>query len=1100
MLSIISGRAASGKTEYLLNKLAAAVHKGEKAYLVVPRQYTFESDREKLRHLGNETGNKITVLSFDRIYELLTREYGRPVGERLTDSGARLLMIIALRECKKELRLFKNQTENESFINAMISFCKNLKRQNQTPQDIDAVAYAMENCTLKAKLSEFALIAAAFDRLVGERFVNPDDDLTRTVEFLSRHKIFQNAAVGFDGFSDFSQAEFAVVSEILQTADDVSVTLCCDNVYADDPCSKFSESAECARRLMSECKKLGKDIAKPVYLEGGKSFLSDELRFLEAGFLNEDKRISNEPTHDIVLCEAGDIYDECDKIAETIHRLVREQGYRYGNITVIARDIAEYGGVLYSTFKNYGIPVFYDARRPLLTQPLTRTLLAILSLASGGFSSDDIFTYLKCGLSPFEDSEVEECEKYVFIWDIDGFDNWNTPWQGNVHGFDGRNTENEIKALDALNDFRQRLISHIKEPFFELKKCSTARDMSEKLFYFIEKSGLKARLAQYYESEKQIDPQNAALIPQVYDKLIELLGLMGDTFAEREITLSEYQRCFKTLCKTTALATIPQSSDEVQVGEAGKIRPVDPEVVFVLGANYQKFPLEVSDGELFSMREKITLEELGIPQGLTPLQSMSKEYFIAYTALAAPKKLLFVSFKSEDQSGAKLTPSIIADELKAIFPKLKTVNCKDRKLSDIESPYAARCEFAAIAQKDKSAAETLRLALGEESDRLLLMNGGLKAQLSAETAKKLYKGNMSLSPSRVEKFFHCPFSYFCSSGLHISPVEKAKIDNRQRGSLIHYLLEMILKNEDAAQLLAMSNDERMKVINHYFDLYSEDLNVQISRSDSFKWSMERIKKDAEKMVLFILEELAQSDFHPVGFEVNISKDGDVAPTRLTLADGSELYITGQADRVDVAEINGRRYLRVIDYKTGSKDFYLNDVYYGLNMQMLIYLFSLTENGSGEMKNSVPAGILYLSAKSDSTKYNAGDQKKNDMKMKGIILDDPSVILGMDRTGGGKYISQKLKKDGTPDKRSLVSSHYGFDLLRERIYEKLREMGDRVKSGDVGVTPLDGSEKTACRYCDFQNVCRIESGVEPQKVSKGNDLLLDELKSEQSANT
>ncbi len=1088
MLNIIAGRAVSGKTEYILNQLAKSVEEGKAAYLIVPRQYTFESDREKLRLLGNEIGAKITVLSFDRIYESLVREYGRPEGDRLNDSGKQLVMIMALRECKDKLRLFKKQIENEKFINNMISFSKNIKRQNQLPEDIMAVTYSMEECTLKAKLYEFALIAQTFDRLVNEHFVNPDDDLNRTAEMLTKYEMFKNADVAFDGFSDFSQAELKVVEQILRSAGNIFVTLCCEDIYNDDPCDKFSESAETARTLMTLAKKHSRDIAKPKILDNKDKFLSEEIALLEKGFLSENAPLYEVPTKDIELYEASDIYDECDRTATIIKQLVREQNYRYSDITVIARDIAEYGNILYYTFRKYGIPVYYDARKPLFLQPFIQTLLSLLRIVCGGFKSDDVFTYLKCGLSPFTFEEIEECEKYVFIWGIDGFNGWKNEWKGNVNGYDGRGNEDEANQLAKLNLFREKLLKHIGDLFFNLKDCKRSVDISKNIFTFIEKSGMKQRLAELYETEKERDIEAAGLIVPVYDKAVELLDLMASVFSDRDITLNEYENYFKMLCKTTALSGIPQSADEVQIGEAGKIRAVSPKAVFVLGANYQSFPLEVSDSELFSLREKDRMVDLGIPQGLTPMQSMSKEYFIAYTALVAPKNRLYISYKSSDSTGAKKSPSIIVTELKTIFQNITESNYNDRSISSIESRDFAVCEFARLSEKDPDSAATLRLALAQDSmtQELLTMREELKTTLSKETARKLYKGDLRLSPSKVETFFHCPFYYFCENGLHVHKVEKATVDARQRGNIIHYLLEMLLKNEGVEKLCQMTAEEHNALIDDYFMQYSDDITAQMKGSHSFNWRMSGIKKDVAEILNFILRELSQSKFKPVGFEVAISKKGDIQPAEFRLSDGSKLFVTGKIDRVDVGEINGSKYLRVIDYKTGEMKFTVEDVFYGLNMQMLIYLFAATENGTEEMKNTIPAGILYFTTKTDHQKYDSESQKKSSMKMNGIILDSPSIILGMDSTGDKTYINHKLKKDGTPDAYSLVTSQDGFEIIREKVYEKIIEMGNRIKEGEISVAPLDAIKRTACQYCKLENICRIQNGKEiPKVVSKNN---------------
>jgi ATP-dependent helicase/nuclease subunit B len=1098
MLKIVFGRAGSGKSDRVMQLLKESAEKNKDTYLIVPRQFTFESDRAKLELLGNEIGNKITVLSFDRIYELLIRTYGKPSGKRLTKSGLKLLMFLALKNCEEKLKIFKKQVGRESFANAILDFSRQIKRQNQTPADFLELADKIEDENLKNKMTEFAICADSFDREVKNAGINPDDDLSRLKKLLEEHKFFENATVAFDGFSGFSNAEMSVVEKIFLQAEDVILCACCDDIYNDDIFNKFSESAKTARDFINLAKRNNIDVATPEKQDGGKRFISGELKLLEEGFLDDNNPQYLENPKDIFINCAEDIYEEVDFVAREIKNLVRKNGYSYSDFLVISRNVSEYGNPVYSTFKKYNIPLFYDTRKSIANQPLILAVSSLMKIIHSGYKNEDIFTYLKSYLSPFEADDIFELENYIYIWDIEGFEKYKNPFYQNPSGYGEKLRDDDKKKLEKINLFRENFVNHIEKLSLEIRNSTSAKKISESLFNFITKNGIKKRAQEAVDkSIKEGNMDEAQVLPMVYDSLIKIFEQLTEIFAGKEITLKKYCEYFDMIAKTDSLATIPSSTEEVTFGEAGKLRPTSPKTVFILGANFGSFPLESSKRDVFTYREKEILKENGLPFGVDPIESMAEEYFIAYTAICAPKEKLYVSYTLFDKAENSRTPSIIISEIKNVFRNIKEGDCKRDSYLSIENPVIALEEFAKEKNKESEYALTLKESLAgikdSEISHILAMNDKLKESLSKESVAKLYSGNLRLSPSKLELFYDCPFAYFSRYSMRLKSIEKAQLDARNKGTLIHYIFEKMLSEYTADEIKNMDDATLEGQIEKYFKDFSEEHFAGEEMTQKVKWTFKNVLKEVFIFLRSLADELSNSQFTPVAFELSIGDNGDVPPIKLQLPDNSEISLEGKVDRADIMVKDNKRYLRVVDYKTGSKEFKMGEIPRGRDMQMFIYLFSIIENGRGLFKDLIPAGVLYFKAKYSDSTVKPGDKKKKSPHMEGIILRDLDVLFGMDPSGEGKFIKQKFaKKNSNFDSNSVTANLEEFDNIKREVLSNTRKMGERLKSGDISVDPVKRKKYDRCDYCEFKNVCHIENiDLDPKDVDNKWYLIKDE---------
>lgn len=1103
MLNIICGRAGSGKSRLLFEKLGEyAENSNRPIYLIVPRQYSFECDRSKLEILGNRLGSRIEVLSFKRLYETLSGLYETNGGKRLNDSGRRLIMISALKKVKPELVLFKKQAEKADFCDICLNFYSNLKRSCITVDMLEQFCGDSDELLCR-KLSEAAKIVRTYEAMVEGVYLDADRDMERLHKILQSHRFFEGAVAAFDGFSNFSAAELKVISQIFGQTDDIFLSVCCDDIFLNDQYNMFYSSAKTARQFKRFADLRGIRTSEIIKADLGGRFDSEELSLLEKEFLNgSDGAISNAPTADITLYAADTAYDECEFVASEIRRLIDDGGYRYSDICVISRNEEQYGRSLYTAFKKYGIPVFYDFRKPLIHQPLTSALVSALNIARSGCKTDEIMNYLKCGFSPFDSDSLSMLESYCYVWSIDR-DGWLDEWTLSPQGYSNNLSDEDREELARLNEMRAQVLEIFSPLRRETAGKNSSREISKAVYGFIRKNNLTDYLSRLRDRAKsEGDNDKAALFGQVYVKIIDIINQMATALSDIMIDLKEYIDSFVLVCKSTALSNIPTALDEVSLGEAGKVRPVSPKVTFTVGANYREFPLEGTGSTLLTASEREKMQESGLDYGFSRIEEQTAERFIAYTALTAPSEKLYVSYKLSNESGEVSAPSVIVTEIERIFPSVK----KFTTAEILGDPMTVRCVDSAaerlayyINREMPQMAETAEALkkIGCEGRVNAIENAvtGKRFTLSEETAGRMYKGDIYLSPTRFESFNHCAFGYFCRYGLNVRPLERAVIDNNEKGSITHYVLERVLA--DLGDRLADLGDDELKaLISDCVDGYVAENMADNDMSNGRRAMLEKLKDTVFCVLCRLGEELAQSEFKPTLFEAKIADDGIIKPFTAELDDGSRVCVIGTADRIDTANIDGIDYVRVIDYKTGRDEFKLSDIPYGLNSQMVIYLYAFIQSKKEQGKCYHPAGVFYMPAGRRNTKIvEVGSSAKSvideEYCMKGIPTASPELVKAMDKVGG-KYIKNRLKNDGTLNARQPSLTEDEWNLIGRAVTKKLKEVGNRLKQGCIEINPLDGISKEACKYCDFIAVCGNDPEGNARVPSKKTSELIDEL--------
>ncbi|MCH5320850.1 MAG: PD-(D/E)XK nuclease family protein, partial [Eubacterium sp.] len=1058
------------------------------------------AERRLLNDLGEEGISAVDNSSFSRISNEVKREYGSDTIPVLSKGSKAVLMMQAIEKSKENLCLFNKKLDSSAFVNSMVKIYDEMKSCNLSSTEITELSKGIENETLLNKLTDISLIMSSYESIIAKRFLDPADELTRLYEKIKDKNYFKGKIVFIDGFNGFVAQEYKLLELVIKESECVTITLCTDSFDSDDRFNLFTYVNDSARILKKIAFKADVPYTTVVFDKNYRSKKSDILS-LEKGLFAENDFTADSYNGDVTIYSSKNITDECCEVSRQIRKLLRS-GYKASDITVITRDLEKYRAELSSAFKKYEIPFFNDERQPIKCQPLVVFIEYLLRCVNFSFRSDDILSLAKTGLTDIPDEDINKLENYVYLWNINGM-KWTKPFENSTKGFVSEISESDRKRLDEINATRERLIAPLVK-FKKAVKNANAQKICEQIYYTLISFNADEKIKEYAVSLSSSNCHALALQQgAIWDMVMEILSQLPITLGDENIALKDFAKLFSIVISTEDLGTLPGGIDNVQIGQADRIRTDNPKAVFVLGANEGEFPQVVTSGGLLSENDRrILLENDFKLYSYGEILNLQERYF-AYMACTAPSEKIFISYLGN--TGKDSSPSEIIVSIKNIFPEVREYSFSD--ISDIDlietkknafdlmsEMYLVNNEFSSSLkkyfEKDKRFDSIRALA---ENDKVQIKNTDL--------ATSLYNYNMYISASRLEDFYNCPFRYFCKFGLNARPRSKAEMDPMQRGTLIHYVLEMILASHGSKALSSMTDSEIKAMVDKYVSEYFENEMGNVSDvTIRFRYNYIRLSKLIYSVVIHLAHEFAESDFEAKAFELDIDKDGLVKPEVLTLDDGGTIQIRGSIDRVDTFTKNNQKYVRVVDYKSGNKAFNLSDIMYGLNLQMFVYLFSLSEDKSSEFCG-IPSGVLYMHAARNVLSFDSRTQaetsyvkeENGSFKMKGIVISDfdGEIAMAMEHDLKGKYIPVKVKKNG--DLSGNLTSLEELGKIHKKINSLIAQMGMDLHMGSIGRNPVKGKNHDAtCDYCDYADVCANVKSIDNRIIDDLSDSEVKEI--------
>lgn len=1105
MLNIIAGGAGCGKTFEMMSRIETAVRDGKDVLVIIPDQFSFEFDRALYERIGMELFNRVEVLSFSRTAKEIFIKHGGLKGRYADDTVKNIMMFRTLKALieREGLCFYNRQAKSPRFVESGLEIVKELTTSGITPEQLTGCVDGLDE-NVRDKVGDIALIYSEYRRLLSESgYKDGSSDVSEAADRAGRYGYFKGKAVFVDYFKSFTADEYAMLDAIVSQSESATVCLCTGDEKARE-FSVFETVNRTRSRLIRIAKEHNVEVAQTMLAEQ-KRFAAKELAFMSSNiFRNIRGRYDGRCEAVQVYC-SSDSYGEGDYVCSEIRRLAAEDGLKYKDIAVLSRQKESYSSVMESAFERYNIPFYTDENRNASHKALFIFIRTALQLAADKrASSEQWLRYIKTGMLGISDEDAAAVEGYCYKWSVEG-EMWDEPF-----------TKNE------KTDYVEKCRQLITKPVFEFReRCKDAegQEICAALFDFINAVGVSKVLCERYDNCSSDDAAVLASvreIKQLWEQLCTLLETMSRVLAGEKLELKEFAELFSNAVSKLKLSSPPQTLDCVQFMSAHTARLAEPKVIFILGANEGAFPFVSKPSGLLNDRDRFALEGKGIELAGGIKDKLAEERFVAYSVLSGASERVYVSYASADVSGKTLYPSMIVGQLCEMFGREIAGDFESRgMLSFCTTEGAAYYQYVQNYKRNDEDSASLLAALNdipEYSSRISYLKSVETEAVHGLTEKmgrKLFGTTVSLSASRFEDYRKCPFMYFCKKGLRLYPPEKVELDSPSKGTVIHYCLSEIVKSYCKDAFIKLDRDALRGDVQKHLDAYynSGAVGGDYGKTKRYKAAYGRLTDTLTDILVRLVDEFRQCRFVPSEFEYKIGSNGSERALVLTTPNGITLEFEGSVDRIDVLDENGKTYVRVIDYKSGSKKFDFNDLVYGINMQMLLYLFAITDSGSnGRYRDSVPSGVLYMPAKDvygeldrDADEGDEATRIKvynNVYRMNGTVLcesgtDNDLVVNAMEKEHKGAYIPIKFTKSGF-DRSANPITLDELDKLRKYSYRLMKETVDAMTGGHIEADPLQQGDRLPCSYCDYKSICGNYPPALPRTYGEDTEEKINEI--------
>ncbi len=1078
MIRFLFGRPGTGKTHRMVEEIKSIAAEGSRpVYLIVPEQQAYSAERDVLSALPQGAASSFSVLSFSRLCDTVADLYGGRAQHTVTRAMKSLLMWENLRELSGLLETYSHGGSTDpSLCEKMLRATEELKVNGIHSVRLEQVTHHLEpTAPLYGKLRDLALVSSSYDRLLADVYgENPSDRILRAAEQIEKHGFFAGASVYIDSFTSFTMQEYAILRPLVEQAKDVTVSFCCAGRYESQP--QFESVKDTIQRLTRICDDARKDFEDIILDEGHRKaapvLIKLERELWDFGLTrNEIEAVSSHDLNDIHALVCPNLYDEAQAAALHILEL-KQKGVNFDEIAVVVRDTASWSGVLDAALEQYQIPYFLSERTDLNEKPAARLLLSALRCISRRYQAEDIMTLCKTGLLGLPLRDIDYFAEYIDTWKLTGKRMTEQGWSMNPDGYvvDLSARANEI--LQSANRVRERVMTPILELETKLRGAANVTEECGALYDYLCDLGVRETLsnqAEEYLSLGQV--REAGEQVRLWSFLTETLATIASVMEDAEpLSPDELGTALSLVFAGTDIGSVPARHDCVTIGSASTLRVDHIKAMLVLGLCEGEFPQNIKDDGLLTEQDKETLSDFGIELTDRADRLTSDELLYVWRAFSKPSETLILSCSSATPDGQSRSPSAAFSRVKYLFPTLE--------VETFSSAYIP--EMAASRHRTPT-----------------------QDYVSRPTARRLLGDEIWLSQSRLQTYARCPYSYYGSHILRLRERVEAKFDNLEAGNFIHHVMEQYLRLalDEQNRIRPMTKDEVTETADAVIMAYIEQICGDVSRNGRLLHLFDRLRQIAFMLIESIQAELRQSSFTVAGLEWDTQgrKPGDPHPMILTLKPETEddeltllptkqepdhhaeeaavkLLLGGRIDRVDLyrAQDGKSVYVRVIDYKSSRHDFSLRSVTEDMNIQLLLYLFTLCSpenralfaDETGQLPEKVlPASAVYISP-DESDRMGALLPCRT-----GIVLGEAEILEAANSDNAVTYLpSVKRTKDGGFTGKGICSSQYIADL--EVILRKtIRDTASAMYGGGAQRTPSEN----ACRFCRMKASCGVCDG-------------------------
>lgn len=1074
----IYGRTASGKSDLLYAKASESA-KERHVYIIVPDREAVAAERKCAELDG---GENIDVVTFSRLINYIFRKRGG-ICESYIGKGARkIIMYGVLCDLSEELECFgKISPSDLATVAKLTSERSELYKNIITPEELAFASDALsENPKLGAKLSDLAKIFSAYDGEVAKKWREPDGAISRACELCG--DFFEGTDVFIDSFISFTKQQYRMLGKIFAGANDTYISL----GYVPDEdrdSTAFVSLAETDKRLHTEIKKAGAKMSEPTVLSRRVRYKSKELEFLAINLFsihNYEKTYSG-GTDNVVIAECRNKYEEAEIVSVDIAKRVRE-GYRYRDIAIIARDTETYAGIIDAELEKADIPYYISHRTDIDERGIVKFIYSAYACISRGFRRKDIIEYIKTDYAGISGDECDLLENYIIKWKLQGKrfvsdEVWSYP----LRGYEDREREGDGQTLSLLNELREKIKAPLLRFAGVVGNCRTVREHATALYDFLLAMKIPQRLKTDAEHAKSMgDGKGAEEYSQLWKVLMDTLDQAVGSAGEKSVNSEGFVRILKLAFSETDIGSIPTSVDEVLIGGAANTH-TEAKIVYILGAGDGVFPKRISEEGLFSEYEKELLRKNGVEFSSGLEKSVSDENYYFYQTVCAPSEKLFITYTSD----GKADGSAALRQIRRLLPDVATIKFKEIPKKDLIYSEDAALEYALSEDDGIALAMREYLSSAGYSERLSSASEPLSAsacRLEKETAGMLFGRRLRTGYSRLESYIECHFRYFCDYELDISDDGAADFSAVNIGNFMHAAIEaagrriaeMPASEDGAGEAEKAEIYKAMKIATDKY-ISAVTGRPEGELSPRLRHITNHLFIKAKAFADRLCDEFLTGGcrFRPAEFEFPI---GDGEKVRAIALDDGEhsVSLRGRVDRIDTFEDDGKLWLRVIDYKKSGKKFELSKIEKGLDMQMLLYLFSLCEEGKPYFgKEVLPAGVLYVESGADAKKIRLGEKEADRLSVSGIVTaagdDRLELARAMEPDLGGRYLPFGKSSRKLEDK---LLSEEALDALKTDIKKTVLGCAAEMKSGAAQAAPVDCKGVDACKYCKMKPICRI----------------------------
>ena len=1122
------GPSGSGKSHRIYEEIMqrAAQEPGRNFLIIVPDQFTMQTQKDLVMRSDRGGILNIDVLSFGRLSHRILEEVGTKEMPVLDDTGKSLVLQKIAADLKEQLPAMGSLLHKQGYIHEVKSAISEFMQYGISTQDMDKlIASAEKRGALAMKLRDLKTLYRGFQDYIRDHFITTEETLDVLRRSLVKSKILPDSVVVFDGFTGFTPIQNRLIQELMRVCEETIVTVTIGE--EEDPYQMDGEQKlfHLSKKTVADLVKLAAEAevtrGEDVFVKGGPNRFTEApaLCYLEQNLFRYQYEPYMEKQREIHMFEALSPREEVHQTALYIRKLIREEGLTYRDIAVVIGDLEGYASYVETEFGQLEIPCFLDRTRGIVLNPMIEYIKSALQLYIRDFSYDTVFHFLRSGMADISREEIDELENYVIRTGARGYRTYSRLFTRKTEemqqGSGQEDTERAEETLERLNRIRQQFVDTVE--ILHMAPRAKAGEYVDHLYDFLEQNQVQQKLLNYQQQfEQEGDLAKAREYAQIYRLVMDLLDQIYELLGEEEISLQEFADILEAGFGEITVGTIPQNVDRIVVGDMERTRLKQVKVLFFLGVNDGNIPKNASKGGIISDMDREFLIESGTEMAPSPRQQMYIQRLYLYLNMTKPSERLYLSYAKVNSDGKGIRPSYLIDTVRKLFPQLAVEYPQNRsRLEQIEG----RQEGARyLAEELREYADgTLR---EEERQDFYLMYRAYEADpegrdrltaaafrrykesgLSRIVARALYGRQLENSVSRLETYAACACRHFLQYGLSLQEREEFGFEVSDMGNVYHAVLENFAGKLAESGRTWWDFEENFatqaikEAVEGYAATYGETVLYSSARNE---YAITRMSRILTRTVLTLQQHLKQGSFQPDDYELSFRFAEDLDSIHVDLSEEEKMHLQGRIDRIDVSEDAEHVYVKVIDYKSGNKKFDLAALYYGLQLQLVVYMNAAMELESRKHpdKEIVPAALLYyhiddptIETPVELTQEQINEEILTKLRMNGVVNSDPAVVERLDRflQDKSKVIPVEKKKDGSFSARSGILSREELHVVSAYVDTKIRQIGREILDGKIAANPYEKGNEEACTYCAYKKVCGFDGSIPGYEKRQLEDL-------------